>query len=415
MGTSRSITAVFGVWIVVGMLAAAFENPKDSEAVLELNSVTGNAAILGKIEALSKDPETAKKLVQAGAALAKQKDSPIGYNAALILGRVAEKVKLADEGIALYKQLGELAAKRDSVRGVATALLGILELQTTANRHAEAEKVCLELIRLRTTEEDPLDEVKGLAFRRMMLAIARQGQSERALKIINDEIKAQPRNFLMIALKAQLYVEISKYDEAAEAYLEVIDKVSNNKDIDKATREEFANEYRYILSGVYTEAGKIDKAIEVLRDLLAREPENPGYNNDLGFIMADNDKNLEEAEKLIRKALEEDRKQAEKAAGGKLPEDYKGNPSYLDSMGWVLFKLGRAKEAKPYLEKAILQPRGQNLEIYDHMGDVHLALGETAEAIAAWKKGLEFATDSKRDQKRKSSVEKKLKEAESKK
>jgi tetratricopeptide (TPR) repeat protein len=415
MGTSRGIAAVFGVWIVVGMLAAAFENPKDNEAVLDLNTITGNAAILGKIEALSKDPETAKRLVKAGAALAQQKDSPLGYNASLILGRVAEKVKLADEGIALYKQLGQLAAKRDSIRGVATALLGILELNTIAGRHEEAEKVCLELIRLRTTEEDPLNDVRGLAFRRMILAIARQGKEERALKIIDDEIKAQPGNFLMIALKAQLFVELNRYDDAATAYQEVIDKVSNNKDIDKATRDEFANEYRYILSGIYTEAGKIDKAIEVLRDLLAREPENPGYNNDLGFIMADNDKNLEEAEKLIRKALEEDRKQAAKAAGGKVPEDYKDNPSYLDSMGWVLFKLGRPKDAKPYIEKAVEQTRGQNLEIYDHLGDIHQALGETSEAIAAWEKGLQFASDSKRDQKRKISVEKKIKEAKSKK
>jgi predicted negative regulator of RcsB-dependent stress response len=91
------------------------------------------------------------------------------------------------------------------------------------------------------------------------------------------------------------------------------------------------------------------------------------------------------------------------------PEDQKDNAAYLDSLGWVLFKQGKAKEAKPYLLDAIKQKDGQHLEILDHLGDVHLALGEKAEALAAWKKGLEAATDGKRDQKRKAEVQKKIK------
>jgi hypothetical protein len=42
---------------------------------------------------------------------------------------------------------------------------------------------------------------------------------------------------------------------------------------------------------------------------------------------------------------------------------------------------------------------------------VHMALGEKAEAVAAWKKGLEHMSDSRRDKKRKVEVEKKLKDA----
>ncbi|MFQ3593037.1 MAG: tetratricopeptide repeat protein [Gemmataceae bacterium] len=398
-------------FVLAATLLAAPVKPDDRQAVLELNTITGNAAILGKIDELSKMPDTAKKLVKTGAELAKQKDSPLGYNSALILGQLAEKFKLTDEGLALYKHLGQLAVKRGSNRGVATALLGMVELNTQAGKHEEAEKNCLEIIRLRTDEEDPLDNIKSLAFRRMILAIARQGKSERALGIIDDEIKAQPRNFLMRALKAQLFMELKKYDDAVAAYKEVIENVESLEGVDKSTRDELADDYRYILSAVYTEAGKPDKAIEVLRELLKRHPDNPGYNNDLGFILADNDKELEEAERLIRKALEEDRKARAKAAGGSLPKDDKDNASYLDSLGWVLFKRGKAKEAKPYLERAVQDPRGQHLEIFDHLGDVHMALGEVEAALAAWKKGLETATDSVRDQKRKLNVEKKIREA----
>ena len=54
----------------------------------------------------------------------------------------------------------------------------------------------------------------------------------------------------------------------------------------------------------------------------------------------------------------------------------------------------------------------KHLEILDHLGDVHIALGERSAAVAVWKKGLDLATESKRDQQRKAEVEKKVKAAE---
>ena len=76
--------------------------------------------------------------------------------------------------------------------------------------------------------------------------------------------------------------------------------------------------------------------------------------------------------------------------------------------------MGKAKEAKPHLLDAVKDPEGQHIEIFDHLADIHWKLGEKAEAIAAWKKGLEHATDSKRDLKRVQEVKKKLKAAEGK-
>ena len=86
------------------------------------------------------------------------------------------------------------------------------------------------------------------------------------------------------------------------------------------------------------------------------------------------------------------------------------NGAFLDSLGWVLFKKKDYKEAKKYLLEAVKDEESQHIEIYDHLGDVHLALGEKAEAVKAWKKGLEVAGDSKREKDKKAAVEKKLKE-----
>ena len=51
------------------------------------------------------------------------------------------------------------------------------------------------------------------------------------------------------------------------------------------------------------------------------------------------------------------------------------------------------------------------MEIYDHLGDVHMALGEKTEAVAAWKEALKLDTEEKREKDIKTKVEKKLQEA----
>ena len=65
------------------------------------------------------------------------------------------------------------------------------------------------------------------------------------------------------------------------------------------------------------------------RSCSQRNPDDAGVNNDLGYLYADQGKNLEKAEAMIRKAVQEE------------PD----NGAYLDSLGWVLFKRGKVKEA----------------------------------------------------------------------
>jgi tetratricopeptide (TPR) repeat protein len=167
---------------------------------------------------------------------------------------------------------------------------------------------------------------------------------------------------------------------------------------------------RYVLSGVLTDLNQIEKAAGELQTLLKANPENPTYNNDLGYIWADHDMNLDESEKLIRKALELEKTEREKLkeAGVLDPEDDRDNPAYLDSLGWVLFKKKQYPEAKKQLLEASKTPDGQHVEILGHLGDVHMALGEKAEAIAAWKKALEVENQGRRDTSRKEIVRKKL-------
>src|SRR5262249_12172602 len=158
----------------------------------------------------------------------------------------------------------------------------------------------------------------------------------------------------------------------AKLYETVLDRIANDKGLEKDERVRYADRVRYILSSIFVDLKEIDKAAEQLQALLKDHPNNPTYNNDLGYIWADHDKNLDEAEKLVRKALEEDRKQRKNDPDYD-PKDDRDNAAYLDSVGWVLYKQKKFKEAKKYLQAAVKEKEGQHIEIFDHLGDVLLA------------------------------------------
>ncbi|HWP40882.1 MAG TPA: tetratricopeptide repeat protein, partial [Tepidisphaeraceae bacterium] len=84
-------------------------------------------------------------------------------------------------------------------------------------------------------------------------------------------------------------------------------------------------------------------------------------------------RNLDRAEALIRVAV-----QAE-------PD----NPSYLDSLGWVLYKRGRFAEALRWLEQAAQPAEHADPVVLDHLGDVLYRLNRHADAQRAWEKSLE--------------------------
>ena len=192
-------------------------------------------------------------------------------------------------------------------------------------------------------------------------------------------------------------------------YEDLIAKIDARKDIKQEVRESYLADLRYALTGVYIDAKKPDKAIQLLKDLVAKYADNATYNNDLGYIMADNGKDLAEAEKLIRKALELDRALRKKM--GVPPEEDKDNAAYLDSLAWVLFKRGQLAEARKILEEAVKQEEGQQAEIYDHLAEILIALKEKDKAIDLWKKALVGEAIGKREKARRLEIEKKLKAA----
>jgi len=133
--------------------------------------------------------------------------------------------------------------------------------------------------------------------------------------------------------------------------------------------------FRIHLSLVHAEAGHDDQAEQVLIEAKRILPADPAVSNALGWFYAERGRKLDEALTLVRSAL----------------DVHPNNPYYLDTLGWVHFKQGRSRAAlKPLQRAAALCREGI---IWDHLGDVHMALGDEEKASFHWKRSLEFDPD----------------------
>jgi tetratricopeptide (TPR) repeat protein len=403
---------------------------QERRRALTLNDVTGSDPISGKVRSLLHDKAATKKLVDEAARMAGEAPQPFTYNATLMLGSLAAGVKNYRAAETFYRLHLEQAKQLRSTQGLLAAYGGLIVSVYANKKYAEAEKLCEEIqknelladtLRNLEFEKDKDADSERKSINRFLLniveeeimAIAQQGDANRAIDTIDRVFKKQSNSWPGLDLKGRVYRLTGKNRDALKIYEEETQRLKEDKDLEKADKEKLLDDVVYSLSGVYVELGQIDKAAEHLKSLLAKDPDNPTYNNDLGYIWADHGMNLAESEKLIRKALEDDRQKRQKDNPKKKPEEIKDRAGYLDSLAWVMFKQKKYAEAKKYLQQAVQfsadDDEDESIEILDHYGDVLFALGEKTEAVAAWKKGVAIAGDSKREQKRKEEVQKKIK------
>ncbi|HEX7010405.1 MAG TPA: tetratricopeptide repeat protein, partial [Phycisphaeraceae bacterium] len=118
--------------------------------------------------------------------------------------------------------------------------------------------------------------------------------------------------------------------------------------------------------------GQKDRAEQLLLRNLERFPDHGPTNNALGYQWTLQGKNLDQAKAMIEKALEND------------PD----NAAYLDSLGWVHYRLGQFDEATAWLQRARAAPGGNHPIIMDHLADALYQLGRKEEALRLWRQTL---------------------------
>lgn len=393
---------------------AAVTDEQLKERAAKLNDVTTDDARTAKLRELLKDRETARRLVQVAVKMhdeAKADEKPFKFNAALLLAQVGQVTKDYKSAKTFYAFCKKTAEKLDSEPKLILACEGLIDLAWAQKDYDGVIAECKKALELGGDGR----EMQGLQFfaiEKMIQATARKGETDEALGMIG---RLGFKAWYAEQLKSYVLREAGKFDEAAEALVEA-GKALEDEQFDKDdTKQRLIRQTRYMTASTYVEAKKIDKAADILKQLIKEDPENPTYPNDLGFIWCDNDMNLPEAEKLIRSALELDEKQRKKLLEEKKIDEEvakKRNASYVDSLGWVLFKLGKFEEAKKALLEASQDPdEGDHLEIWDHLADVQMATGDSKGAIETWTKALKFDDLTKRDAERRKKISQKLQKA----
>ena len=119
----------------------------------------------------------------------------------------------------------------------------------------------------------------------------------------------------------------------------------------------------------------LDVAESDLRLVLTHEPENVNALNALGYTLADHSQRLQEAKNYILKAA------------ALMPDD----PSVLDSLGWVYYRLGEYSESVVHLRKAFAKV--EDAEIAAHLGEVLWVSGQAEEADKIWQRGIHLHAD----------------------
>jgi tetratricopeptide (TPR) repeat protein len=210
---------------------------------------------------------------------------------------------------------------------------------------------------------DNAEEVFGAQMRRASL-LARQGKLAQARALLRNLPGSSAENQRMkLAAEVQLLREQRLYKEAYQVQVEMVALAPDDAELvyDQAMLAE--------------KMGNPDTMEQLLRQVIARQPQYHHAYNALGYSLADRGLRLAEAKQLILKALEF------------APND----PFIMDSLGWVEFRLGNKADAKRLLETAY--KARPDVEIAAHLGEVLWSLGDKEGATRVWKEGQRISPD----------------------
>lgn len=200
-------------------------------------------------------------------------------------------------------------------------------------------------------------------------ALTDLGRVDEGVKLLRSQLKGSVQDFNTYLTISSLYTQAGRGREGVEAAQKALE-------LAPAGQQEYTNAALLTLASAQERAGDTKGSEVSLRSVLEKDPDNATALNNLGYFLVERNERLTEALEMIQKAV-----RAEPA-----------NSSFLDSLGWAYFKLGKLEEAEKQLtEAARRDPTSSTIQ--EHLGDVYQKQGKMAEARAAWQKALTLSTE----------------------
>jgi len=265
------------------------------------------------------------------------------------LGSIYHEQNKPELAVAAYQKMIDM--------GGDSALRGY-QGQVETYRDARQFDKAIEVSR-KAAEADP----KSRDLKLMLAAeLADQGKADEGLAMVKGLLDNSEKDRTVWLALAQMNIRLRRWKDAEEAF-------------DKATPLTTKKEdrtYLLFLRGEWAERQKhYEPAEQFFRQALDLEPSSAMILNYLGYMLADRGIRLPEALKLIRKAVEQEPM----------------NGAYLDSLGWVYFKMGEFELAEENLRKAVERDQ-TDPTVHDHLGDLYEKTGRIRLAAAQWERSL---------------------------
>ena len=200
-------------------------------------------------------------------------------------------------------------------------------------------------------------------------------QNERAVKVLSEARQHFPQTPEIVYYLGIAQREAKHFQEAVATFEEALHEA-------EAEGTEIANARFYFDYGAAAEqAGLHDKAADLFRKSIAVDPANAAdaYNY-LAYMWAEHGTHLDEAEQMIKLALQAD----------------PNNGAYIDTLGWLEFRQGKFDQALSDLLRAAQKLTREDPVVLEHVGDACAKLNKPAQALDAWQKALNLDPQNKK-------------------
>jgi len=302
-------------------------------------------------KALAKEPENAQlRLAYAG--MLSQAGDYAGAGRLLAHGPQNADIYAMRAGLAAHERdakalaalYQELQKAPPEIRESSAYLLG----QLAEMQHREAEALAW-YDQVGDTDEHAFD-----ADLRSAMILHAQGKRAEAHELLGQLQLAyleQPEQLRQAwQADAELYLREQNYAKAEAAFSRALQVVPDDPGL------------LYGRGLAYAEAGQIDQAVQDFQRLLAIKPGDVDASNALGYTLADANRDLAEAERLIS------------AARAAKPDD----PAIADSWGWLQYRMGHLDQAAQTLRGAWLARKDADVGV--HLGEVLWKQGHRRDA-----------------------------------
>jgi tetratricopeptide (TPR) repeat protein len=277
-----------------------------------------------------------------------------GFSASLLLphlGFAYQELKQFDKAISTFETARKIAPNDPSVT------LYLIQAQMAAKNYPNAADLAHAA---RATHPNDL----RLA-RMESLALRRSGKVDQGLAILEELARSHSDDPESVVVLAQGYMDANRAAQAVKVLQDAQTKFPGDPNL------------ALELGAVFDKQKKYSDAENVLRQLIAKDPNNAIALNYLGYMLAERGERLGESVDYIKRALAID------------PD----NGSYLDSIGWAYYKDGKLDLALDNLKKAADQLT-TNSVVQDHYAEILFKLGRYNDAILAWTRALAGDGDS---------------------